>query len=197
MTGKKAILTREEYDQMFREIPEDRFASGKYRRINEVISANIQAIAPDVVLDLAAGHHDLAGLVRERVPSVRRYIWNDYASIPVSRARAAGAPWGAWFEVLEADLDGDLGVLPFQDADVVICTSMEHLANDVGILRAVPVGRRVVVSLPDFPANGHRRWFPSIQDAETRYAGLLSFERVTVIRENAYTKFVILGTRLP
>lgn len=75
-------------------------------------------------------------------------------------------------DIMHEDIDQifeDLGV----DASWTFITMecLEHLPNDrdLEVLRHLPVGMEVMITVPTFDANGHVRFFPKKDDAMDRY----------------------------
>jgi trans-aconitate methyltransferase len=58
---------------------------------------------------------------------------------------------------------------------------LEHLEDDLGLVRRVPPGHRFLVSLPNFWSESHVRTFPDPRSVWQRYGGLLHFRRWVMV----------------
>lgn len=59
---------------------------------------------------------------------------------------------------------------------VYVCSEvLEHLADDLGLVRQVPPGHRLLFTVPNFDSESHVRTFRRVGDLWERYAGLLQF----------------------
>ena len=78
----------------------------------------------------------------------------------------------------------------------LILEVLEHVYLDLRVLGNVPLGCRVVASVPSFHTEGHVRWFSSAKEVVERYRPLLEVD--TVITETAASGnrwFVFRGVR--
>lgn len=80
----------------------------------------------------------------------------------------------------------------------VITEVLEHVENDLDLLRAVPSGAQIICSVPNYDSAGHVRTFATADDATKRYSEVMTIEDVVVLpRRRAGRKiFVLNGTRL-
>ncbi len=53
--------------------------------------------------------------------------------------------------------------------------TLEHLEDDIGLVRKIPVGHVLIFSVPNYGGEAHLRWFQNVGDAWTRYGHLLEF----------------------
>jgi 2-polyprenyl-3-methyl-5-hydroxy-6-metoxy-1,4-benzoquinol methylase len=59
---------------------------------------------------------------------------------------------------------------------VYTCTEvLEHLEDDLGLVRRIPPGHRFLFTVPNFDSESHVRTFARVGDLWERYAGLLMF----------------------
>lgn len=69
-------------------------------------------------------------------------------------------------------------------ATVYVCLEvLEHLADDVDLIRRLPVGHDVIFSVPNYGGEAHLRTFPDVGDAWRRYGHLLQFRAWQLIGE--------------
>lgn len=77
---------------------------------------------------------------------------------------------------------GDLRTDPIPDADVYVTLEvLEHLDDDLGLLRRLPVGRTVVLSVPSFDSASHVRYFQRPGSARARYGRVLDINHEATI----------------
>jgi 2-polyprenyl-3-methyl-5-hydroxy-6-metoxy-1,4-benzoquinol methylase len=53
--------------------------------------------------------------------------------------------------------------------------TLEHLEDDVDLIRRIPVGHELIFSVPNYGGEAHLRSFANVSDAWQRYGHLLSF----------------------
>jgi len=56
---------------------------------------------------------------------------------------------------------------------VVLCETLEHLNDDIGIVKRIPSGKLLVFSVPNRSGAGHVRWFDGMMDVLNRYEKFL------------------------
>lgn len=70
----------------------------------------------------------------------------------------------------------------YEGWDVVVALEvLEHLADDLAVLRAMPAGLPVIFSLPTFGGPGHERHFKTPLAVVTRYSQVLEVESLEPI----------------
>jgi trans-aconitate methyltransferase len=125
----------------------------------------------DQVLDLGCGAGQLAELRQARDGRSTGYWTGMDFSRTALEAALRRVPVATW-------CDGDVREVPpswFQGADVVVISeTLEHIEDDLAVLRQIPAGKRVVLSVPNFDSDGHVRWFTSPRLAEERYKPFLT-----------------------
>ena len=85
------------------------------------------------------------------------------------------------------DLEGDT---------YIILETLEHIEKDVDLIAKVPVGKRVILSVPNFDAIAHVRFFDTKKDVVERYKEQLTAESVKSVSVGGRSKiFLLQGTR--
>jgi trans-aconitate methyltransferase len=135
------------------------------------------------VVDLACGTGRFAEQLRRR--SHGRYLGLDFSPAVIAECHRyvplmdVDTAWDATFEV--ADLRD---WTPGDHASTTVYTcleTLEHLEDDVGLVRRIPVGHDLIFSVPNYGGEAHLRVFQNVSDAWTRYGSLLSFRSWTMI----------------
>ena len=103
-----------------------------------------------------------------------RYFGIDFSARRIEEARAYVPSFR--FEVGNV-FDPNLRLL-WQDYDVFVLTEvLEHLEDDRELIRSIPEGRLVVLSVPNFNSAGHVRRFDCHEQVRERYGDLLDFSQ--------------------
>lgn len=71
---------------------------------------------------------------------------------------------------------------------------LEHLADDLDLVRRIPPGHQFVLSVPNYESEAHARWFRTCGEAWERYGGLLEFSRWSLIRFDARKAIHVFDT---
>lgn len=156
------------YEDHFRKVGDSR--ADRYLPLYEAAAALIPNDAS--VVELGSGIGRFGALVMNRVAS---YLGLDFAPALVAEAkRHAGRDV---FQV--ADLRTD----EIPQADVYVALEvLEHLDDDMAILKRLPKGSRVVMSVPSFHSPSHLRHFAEEGSAATRYDAALRIDHEEQVR---------------
>lgn len=139
------------------------------------------------VVELGCGTGRLGPLL---ATGARTYLGLDFAPRLIEEARRY-AP-RLTFEV------SDLRTEPIPDAQVYVANEvLEHLAQDLALLRRLPKGATVVLSVPSFDSASHVRFFPARGEAQRRYGSALAIDHVEYVPHGRAGRFFHLmrGTR--
>lgn len=108
-----------------------------------------------------------------------RYVTGPYIGLDFAPGQVAEAiryNGGGDFRV--ADLMAD----DIPDADAYVALEvLEHLDDDLGLLRRLPRGATVVLSVPSFDSAAHVRHFPVPGSAAARYSRVLELDHASTI----------------
>jgi len=71
---------------------------------------------------------------------------------------------------------------------------LEHVKEDLNLLRALPAGATVVASVPNYagPKSGHVRRFDTLEDVVLRYGGILEVDRAMLCNLNREKRFYLI-----
>jgi len=186
-TGRKA-KGPEHYDKLFTDTEHYRahYTNSPYYTVwSQVVSWLTEVQAENrPILELGCGTGQLAEYLISK--GFLKYQGRDFS--PVAIESAKNAMTGIDFEVADVTT-ADIG-----SPDYILCMELlEHLEDDLGLLRRIPAGTRVIFSVPDttMDDDAHLRLFGSIDEVKGRYGGLIDFRRI--VRIDRW--FVAIGTR--
>ncbi|WP_166832030.1 class I SAM-dependent methyltransferase [Thalassoroseus pseudoceratinae] len=162
------------YDESFAKAEHWRqhYTSSRYYFFWSVIVDRLLRSGVERVLDIGCGPGQFALLARDR--GIKKYWGLDFSTKRIEQARTI-CPEFLFFveDVFKSD---KLGLLDYQA--VVITEVLEHVENDIDLLKMVRCGTRLIGSVPNFPYTSHVRHFEGIRDVEDRYNVL--FESLSV-----------------
>lgn len=75
----------------------------------------------------------------------------------------------------------------YKDKDVFISTEvLEHIPEDMLVVKSIPSGKLVIISVPNFPHRNHIRHFTSEEKVINRYGSILDFISEVELIRNTY-----------
>lgn len=66
---------------------------------------------------------------------------------------------------------------------VVSLEALEHIPDDLAVLKNIPAGKFLVISLPDFEYESHYRWFTNSRQIEKRYYRYLDIREIVKVEK--------------
>jgi 2-polyprenyl-3-methyl-5-hydroxy-6-metoxy-1,4-benzoquinol methylase len=175
----------------------DRSAGDSYRRhYSEAPSYFLLAVVADrlrshaKILEVGCGTGQLARLLSDQWP--RDYVGVDFSGQALALARQV-TPESTFL------VDDALTTSAFAEYDyevVVMMEVLEHIVNDLDLLRRVRTGARVVATVPSFDDPGHCRYFSDAEAVHARYRGVLKDLSITTYKGNSigHEFYVLDGT---
>jgi len=143
------------------------------------------------ILDLGCGPGQFAHMLFDM--GVKHYRGIDFSSEAIRLARKTGGDF-ACEDILTCD---------WGDYDVVVCLeTLEHIENDLGVIKRIGKGRRVVFSVPDYDSPTHVRTFRDMAAVKRRYGKMVNITRSSEfeIENNKIAKkghiFICAGTKI-
>jgi 2-polyprenyl-3-methyl-5-hydroxy-6-metoxy-1,4-benzoquinol methylase len=162
------------YDEMYqRDVEyEKHYTASRYYFLWSVILDRLKSANVRSVLDVGCGPGQFALLLRDA--GVPRYHGIDLSKNAVERAKAACPDYQfTAASVFDADL------LERLDYDAVISLEfLEHVAEDVAVVRRIRPGARFYGSVPNFPNEAHVRHFADCAEVTERYGSYFTKFRV-------------------
>jgi len=124
----------------------------------------------DKILDLGCGPGHLAQLLTP--DKCKCYTGVDFSETALMQARIANADHHAALFLNHNLLD--LPAHLFGGVDIVILSEvLEHIEDDFAVLKQIPTGMRLAISVPNTNADSHVRLFNTAQDIYDRYGTIM------------------------
>lgn len=160
METNRTIKPATWYDQVF--------ATGHYWNAGkEQFTPLYRKVWDTIVLN---GYKDLAdigcgpGLFLAQAPANYKfkYLGIDFSAHAVEAVRKTG------HQATQMDITQELPDLEPYDA-IILCEVLEHIADDLALLRSLPARKPLVISLPMHDDESHARYFTDYQEILNRY----------------------------
>ena len=175
-----------------------KYASGTYAARNKLLAAWVAESKVQGIIEVAAGCYDLSRRILA-VHTPERYLWTDGDTGCVAACRHYLQ------EPVQADnrVAGDFAPEMLRVFDALICVSMEHLPDDVGLVENTAPGTQVFLGGASFPSEWHVRYWRSVQEMAARYP-MLDVRRTLTIPQPTHShewarrgcnKFILWGER--
>ena len=123
------------------------------------------------ILELGSGTGQLAHYLQNS--GVKDYTGVDFSKIGIeySKERCTGFNFinNDFFKVQFNNIQYDT---------VICCETLEHLENDIDLIKKIKPGARFIGTVPDFPWLSHVRYFNSEEEVLNRYSDL--FQKINV-----------------
>lgn len=137
-------------------------------------AANFLSRAPkhNMVLDLGCGVGRLARILYKE--GFKDYVGVDFSTGMITKAKEQVPK----FKFIIANmLSSEVNDLCKGCRTFVLLEVLEHITKDIEVLRMIPQGSLVVISLPSYSAKGHVRYFKSSKKVKLRYESVLDFDK--------------------
>lgn len=151
-----------------------RYSSGCYAVRNKRLVEMIKGFNFKTIVEVAGSEADLARRMLIAYPFITCYSWSDMVDDAVFRSIELIKDNRFMPYVLDLDYEN------VNDADLFVCTALEHTLRFREIVKDLLSGTLVLLSLPSFNSGGHRVHFPQFTDIINVYGEFLDFIKVEV-----------------
>lgn len=156
-----------------------------------VIGDRVRALDTKSILDIGCGPGQVASLLRDL--GVTGYLGVDFSAARIEYARRICPE----FSFVAADVL-TIDLLETHRYETLLAIEfLEHIEDDIALVRRIPQGVKVLFSVPNFPHESHVRYFDSATSVERRYGDCLSQMDVTGLLQSPEGRefFIVQGTR--
>lgn len=178
LTLEKKPQVPQTYDAMFEiggeagvfDLP---YKRSPYYPMFKAVRSSLMRRAPQRVLEVGCGTGPLAHLLQETTRI--SYQGFDFSDVAVRKARARTGHSDRFF-VGDATAAATYEGLQY---DAIVCTEvLEHLEDDLGVLRHWKEGTYCVCSVPNYDADTHVRFFRDEAAVRARYGQLIDIQSI-------------------
>jgi len=156
------------------DIPKDLTLNPYWRKMYDMVASLLPSSA--AIADLGCGPGHMARILHAK--KYKTYWGIDFAGVLVGIAKKAVPE----FTFTVGSLYDKRVQKEFIKYDAfVILEVLEHLIQDIAILNAIPVGKLVILSVPNAGGRGHVRKFKTVKDVIRRYRTVVAFDKVIKI----------------
>ena len=164
-----------------------RYQESDYFDVWQVVAARLRSLGAQSVLDIGCGPGQFASLLRDS--GLRRYLGIDFSTVAVKRAHKVCPEFE--FRVDDARTSDAYETYPY---DVAVCLeTLEHIDQDLDVMRRFRPGARLLATVPDFDYASHVRYFANAKAVRKRYAAAFSELDVTPLPFGRHTLFLLDG----
>ena len=179
------------YDDAFSTLPEYRAAywESRYYFVWTVLCDRLRRRKVRTVLEVGCGPGQLAEMLLHHG---FRYFGFDLSPVAIRMARAKKLA-SARFEVADATQTDLYHTI---EHEAVVCTEvLEHLADDLAVVRSIAPGRYCLCTVPSTPYVSHVRYFETVDAVTARYAQFFDqFDVFTLLRPGTKgSRYYLLG----
>lgn len=142
----------------------------------------------DVVLELGCGPGLFAYLALEHGIDYRLGL--DFSQEAIDQARKNNPDYGDHFKVRDITKTTPKA---YRKMDVVVCLEvLEHIEDDIDVVKTIPGGMKVIFSVPDYDSESHVRRFKRFKKVRRRYGDLIKIESREKARPQEFQKNIWL-----
>ena len=160
-----------------------------WRPLYEALEALIPYHNPSIT-DLGCGAGRFAALLKGK--GYTEYAGWDFSSVMIEEARKTVPE----YLFIKGDVKLFHPVLfktnkPGEKLVYIVSEILEHLEDDMGLIRKLPEGSTIIGSVPNHWSVSHVRTFEDEQEVVDRYSGLIDFDMMQVIPLNDQKRFFV------
>lgn len=115
------------------------------------------------------------------------YLGIDFSEAALEMAKARRVGEDPSFLLLRMDLEEEGAAIPrlshpgIQGCSYIVCETLEHLKDDIALIKKIPKNSPVLITVPDFNCPSHLRFFDSQQAVKERYGSMLKKFKTSVV----------------
>ena len=193
MKGSAKRRDRKWYDVVNKRTDIYQYSKGMYFHRNVKILGFLSNYKFRSIFEAAAGAPFLAEIINLFV-HVDKYVLNDF-SIPAIKFNRKFFKGRQNIFISSHDMEQPVKRV-FENIDVFICNSLEHIENDIKLLSSIQEGAIIIICSPNFKSKSHVRYFESIEGMKERYKSLMSFEHEYIISNSHHEKYLLCGKKI-
>ena len=185
----KGTMQREQNPNYYDEIFKKNLTNARYQGIWEEVLSMLPANAN--VLEVGCGQGDLGKMIINRGLVYRGF---DFSPEAIKQAKVK-SDWCFY----EDNAYEESSYTANQGYNTVICLEvLEHL-DDQKVIRNIPIGKRVIFSVPNFDDPAHLRTYNSIEQIKQRFDGMLEIisHRVYTMPDTGANIYLVDAMRIP
>ncbi len=189
------IKTAEWYDRVY--TTGANYAVPVDRQIWSQVWSRTAVLLPQdtLLVDVGCGLGQLWQVARDSGKRLSEVYGIDFSRVAISWAAVIAEKLDHNTTLIEENLETIEG-LPTGDS-YVFCEILEHLVNDIRLLKLVPSEALVILTVPSFDSDGHVRIFKTREEVEARYADVFSAYRMQVVFKSlGQVWYIMAGIRV-
>ena len=144
------------------------------------------------ILEIGCGPGQLAEMLFDN--KLFSYRGIDYSQEAIKMAKERNSKFRTCFYATDAFTFSYSNI---QYNTVVVLEVLEHIENDLELLKKIPNGKRVIFSVPNFDSAGHVRWFSNLKEVLNRYSDLFNIQSANeCLMSKNHKLFLVEGIRV-
>jgi trans-aconitate methyltransferase len=166
----------------------------KYMILYNRVLKHLPPVGPkNLIIDLGCGYGNFAKVLKNQGYGFDFYLGIDVSDVAIKCAEG----WNPGFKFVQADLLNPKSTRKYFNplATYIALEVLEHIPDDLAVLKILPVGSRVILSVPNFDAGSHVRFFHNEKQARARYSQIMRIETSETVDQlgNKNKFFIIVG----
>ena len=156
-----------------------------YLRIYKKVAEYIKPT--DYVLELGCGTGQMMELLLDN--KIKKYTGYDFSPVGIQMTQNRIKDYDA--TAICQDL---YEIEKFPDADIYISIEvMEHLKDELSVLKSIPKGKKVIITVPNYLGSGHVRKFDKPIEVLARYSNIIDCIDIITVPYGSGKIFLLYG----
>jgi 2-polyprenyl-3-methyl-5-hydroxy-6-metoxy-1,4-benzoquinol methylase len=173
----KVYETEHKYVEDYTKLP--------YYPVFQVVKGMLTDIESPSILELGCGTGQFAKMLWDS--NFKNYFGVDFSEKAIWIARTVSPQAFEIADIRKYEISNEFNT-------VLLMEVLEHLADDLDVIRRIPDGANVIMTLPRFDDPGHVRIFKRKEDVVDRYGSLVRFDELIGYSHWIIAKGVRVGT---